>query len=92
VIRNGWAIIRKFNISSTVIDISSTVIDVPRSARQGRSPEDFARVLGRPFALHDRDHRQWRVRQALAIRNQYRLASAPRVILAAAWRIWISSQ
>jgi hypothetical protein len=37
---------------------SSTVIGVPgRPALPGR-PGDHARVLRRPFALHDRDHRQ----------------------------------
>src|SRR6266436_3893925 len=39
----------------------------PGSAPQGRPPGDRARVLARPFALHDRDHRQLLVRQAIGL-------------------------
>jgi hypothetical protein len=49
------------------------VIGVPGSARQGRPPGDRARVLRRPFALHDRDHRQLLVRHAIGLHvAQYR--------------------
>src|SRR5216683_6952214 len=39
----------------------------PGSAPQGRPPGDRARVLARPFALHDRDHRQLLVREPVGL-------------------------
>jgi hypothetical protein len=42
------------------------VIGVPASVLQGRAP-GIARVLRRPFALHDRDHRQLLVCETIGL-------------------------